>query len=808
MLSFYRKLKSRLSLARQILLSIALIVLVTLFSTILLSNSALEREVENSIEANLIQTKSTFQSMEAFQSQEMTLKIKLLAQIPFVKALIATRNSEAILQLAKDSLEDTKSDLVIVTDEVGTVMATTDQDGKAKVLLESASIRQGLEGLEGNGILLSENGLFRIFTMPIKSGSSLMGTITMGFLIDHQYVKKIKTMTGSEITLVVGDKIFSSVWEGERQTVLKQIVNKFYDVYQSNQEGTNIDKPFEIKVGSETYISLIVPLQNQEKDLEGFYLIQASKDQAMVGFYNVQRLMIVIGILSFLVAIWISIRIAREISRPIQALVDATGAIAKGDLTREVDIDRGDEIGALAVGFQDMAHRLRGLISQVRENTLAVTNVSKQLNQTSHHISEEVNKQEVAANETSFSIDQMSSSIRGVNQNVESLSLSANETSTSIFEMNSAINEIANHMDDLSGAIELTSSSISEMTSSIKEIGLSIETLHSATDKTATSLLEMGASVQQVENNAQKSHELSENTTQKAQKGKESVQQTISGMKEIASSFKQVQEIISRLAQKSESIGNIIRVIDEVAEQTNLLSLNAAIIAAQAGEHGKGFAVVAEEVKSLSDRTGASTREIEGLIKDVQDETSNAVQAMVEGSEKVQKGVSLSHEAGDVLESIMESSHLSAEMVREIVLATEEQTKGIQDANRAMSQIKEMVQQINRATQEQGNASVEITRAVENMRVLGHEVKRSTREQNKGSHLIKTAVEKVTEMIHQILEATKEQSQGSGRITKALIVFKSAADQNVERSSELNQAVGTLSSRAQQLEEEVQRFKV
>jgi len=204
MLSFYRKFRSRLSLARQILLSISLIVLMTLLSTIFIISSALEREVEESIRTSLIQTKSTFESFEAFQSQEMMLKNKLLAQIPFVKALIATRNSEAILQFAKDSLENTKSDLVIVTDEMGTVLARTDQNEDGGVLLDSASIRRGLEGSEGNGILLSDRGLFRIFSMPIKSGLSIIGTMTMGFLIDHQYVKKIKKMTGSETTLIVG----------------------------------------------------------------------------------------------------------------------------------------------------------------------------------------------------------------------------------------------------------------------------------------------------------------------------------------------------------------------------------------------------------------------------------------------------------------------------------------------------------------------------------------------------------------------------------------------------------------------------
>ena len=566
---------------------------------------------------------------------------------------------------------------------------------------------------------------------------------------------------------------------------------------------------FEIKMGTEVFESLLVPLQIRGENLDGsYYLIQVSKDKAMMIYYNVQRIMLIIGVFTILLGVLVSFRISRKISKPIKTLADVAEAISKGDLTKDVEIDRSDEVGLLANGFKEMAYRLRDLISQVRENTTAVTDVSQQLNQTSNSLSEDVKKQEVAAEETSSSIIQMSASIKGVNQNVESLSLSANETSTSILEMDSAISEIATHMDDLSGAIEVTSSSISEMTSSIKEITLSIETLHSATDSTATSLLQMEDSVQQVELNAQKSHELSENATQEAQKGKDSVHETISGMQEIESSFQEVQEIISNLAQKSESIGNIVKVIEGVAEQIDLLSLNAAIIAAQAGEHGKGFSVVAEEVKSLAERTAMSTREIESLIKDVQEKTDRAVNATSLGSEKVKKGVYLSNEAGKVLESIIKSSHLSSEMVGKIVRATEKQSKGIEDANQAMAQIKEMVQQINRSTQEQGNASVEITKAVENMRVLGHEVKRSTREQSKGSHLIAEAIEKITNMISQILGSTKEQSQGSDRITQALLVFKETADKNVKQAGELNQAVNTLSSRSQQLEHEVHRFKV
>ena len=500
--------------------------------------------------------------------------------------------------------------------------------------------------------------------------------------------------------------------------------------------------------------------------------------------------------------------VLRGVVKPLGEVSVGFSRMASGDLTNRIEITSRDEMGVLGNAFNETTQKLSDLISHVRETTSAITDVTQRVHQTSSDISKGIEKQRGAEKETSSSILEMSSSIKEVSSNVEILSVSTTQTSSSILEMDATIGEIATHMDSLSKGIDITSSSITEMATNSKEIAVSVETLQGITENTGSSLHELNASVRQIEENAQKNYALSEKTTQNAQKGRQSVHETITGMQEIKANFMELQEIISRLAAKSDSIGQIVQVIVEVAEQTDLLSLNAAIISAQAGVHGKGFAIVADEVKSLSERTAKSTHEIANLIKAVQNETSNAVKAMSNGSGLVQKGVALSNEAGKLLEVIMESSHLSAGMVTQIVKATKEQGKGVQEVDQAMVQIMDRVQQINRASHEQEKAGAEIMKAVENMRVLGQGVKRSTQEQSKGSKLITTAVERVMLMIRHILQATQEQKKGSEQITHALQIFTQGIEESALQAREMDNIVTTLSSHSKQLEQKIGRFKI
>jgi methyl-accepting chemotaxis protein len=421
---------------------------------------------------------------------------------------------------------------------------------------------------------------------------------------------------------------------------------------------------------------------------------------------------------------------------------------------------------------------------------------------------EEAARQSAAVESTSESVERITSSMHNVNASVEALSDTAVETSSAAMEMNTSIAATSGHIDELSQIIDTTASSVVQMTTAIREIAQSADVLNQSTESTASSLQLLTGSVRQVESTARESHQLSDEASKKAEKGIAAVTETVEGMKEIQASFKGIEAIITDLSQKSESIDAVVKVIESVVEQTNLLALNAAIISSQAGEHGRAFSVVAEEVRSLADRTAASTREIAELIESVQSGVHAAVAAMSQGATRVDHGVELSNEAGRILREIGESSEQSTRWAKEIVEATGGQTSDIDQVGLAMNQVKDIATQLNRATHEQDSAGSEITRGVEKMLQLGREVKNATQEQTRESNLITRSVEVVAARIKEILSETQDQSKRADQIQEALQVFREVTEQSTRSAAHTGEIVSDLLAHSQGLEEEIGRFRL
>lgn len=513
-------------------------------------------------------------------------------------------------------------------------------------------------------------------------------------------------------------------------------------------------------------------------------------------------------LLAGLVAWFGAAQMQEDIATPLAALAESSEAMSRGDLSTRVDISRDDEIGTLADTFNAMVTSLRGLVAKVGENTRAVSDATLVLRGASDGIRLVSGRQEVAVEGSAESIEKMTASIEEVNLAVSTLADEARETSTAAIEMDGSIVQIAAHMDELSQTIDSAASSIVQMTAGIREIAQFADTLRNATETTFVSLQQLSSSVGEVEENAKASQELSSQATDDAERGMRSVQETVNGMMQIQDSFVGLERVITRLDQQSQSIGDVLSVIEGVVEQTNLLALNAAIISSHAGEHGRAFSVVAEEVKNLSDRTAGSTKEIASLIGEVQQEIANAVESVSGGGERVDRGVALSLEAGEVLNTIAESARLSHATALDIVRATGEQATGLQRVDLAMVQVRQIAKQLSSGTHEQDNASAEITRGVERMRQLGQEVKRSTHVQRTESRHIAQSVEVVASRSNQILAATTEQSKQSEQILEALKVFREVTVESARRAEEMKSTVDVLSERAGALDEEVGRFSL
>ncbi|MDP3936963.1 MAG: methyl-accepting chemotaxis protein [Deltaproteobacteria bacterium] len=401
--------------------------------------------------------------------------------------------------------------------------------------------------------------------------------------------------------------------------------------------------------------------------------------------------------------------------------------------------------------------------------------------------------------ETSSVLDEIRDSMGGIAENTERLSVSAEEASSSILEMAATVDEVAGNMETLGGSAEDCVSSIGQMAAAIREVATNVEGLSEVAEETNASMEEMATTIKQVEDNAAKSRSFSAEVVEAAEQGRDRVSATISGIEAIRSASEDAQNVITKLGGRAQEIGEILDVIDEVAEETNLLALNAAIIAAQAGEHGRGFSVVADQIKDLADRVGVSTKEIGKLIKAVQTESENAVAAVREGGQMVAEGVRLSREAGGALERITERAEQSGEMIGEIARATAEQSKSASSVVSAMERVRGMVTEIRTAMDEQTRGSELVMGASSSMRDLAQQVRGMVKEQAGASTRITMNIEDIREMVQRINRSVQDQRGGAEQASAELARILGESDGKGGALVLLDESVSNLLSEVKRL---------
>jgi methyl-accepting chemotaxis protein len=368
------------------------------------------------------------------------------------------------------------------------------------------------------------------------------------------------------------------------------------------------------------------------------------------------------------------------------------------------------------------------------------------------------------------------------------------------------------HLDDnasqLSEKVDEVSSAVEELIRSVRDVLEQAEHLSGAAVDTSSSMEEMAASLREMDANASETARLSGDVVGRAEDGRQKVRETRRGMEEIRESTRVAQSVIHGLGGRATEIGAIVEVIDDVAEETNLLALNAAIIAAQAGEHGRSFTVVADEIKKLADRVLASTKEIEQVIGSVQSETANAIQVIERGSRVVDQGVSRADEADGALDVITEAARDSGARIAEIVTAVTEQTKAAAHVVDLMERVRAGVEHIRRAGQEQDRGNESMLASTEVMREIAQRVRGTTREQSQGAGRIADGVAAVSDAVERINDALAQQRGACDAAEGEIGAAEARTHAHTQLARELAGAVGRMREGATELRDAVERFRV
>lgn len=511
----------------------------------------------------------------------------------------------------------------------------------------------------------------------------------------------------------------------------------------------------------------------------------------------------------FVLSLTILFFFRRDLGRKIAAINEAIEQIREGDLTRQIPSLGEDEVGDIANGLNFMADQLHSTVSRLASIGNGLASAMESLNANFETVSSSARTQQKSTENVLDDISDASAAQQRILDNTNSLVSLSQDNSTALEEISSTFTETEASIDSLNVNVNVIYSTIAQLNQSAKVVAGVVDNASSAVADTAGSVRAINDLVQTIDRAVSATSSLSDQVMGiVSDKGIVQVEDAISSMEQIKSFVSSLTMTMSQLDTRSRDVAKILSVIREVTDQAHLLSLNAQIIAGQAGEHGRSFAVVANEMKLHSAKTAASTKEIESIIQAIRGQITAAVEETHNTFLTVTEGSRIVSSAGEALHEILDASQRSAEMVKGIEHSTKEQSRLATHILGVVNKLETVNREVKRATDEEVQSIVYLEEGLRAIRDSMEATRCATLEQGASLEVITENIQSANTKTGEIAAASLQQKNLNGLIAESMRTIMAHGGNTLSAVQDAAERISTIYRDVELLRREMGMFRV
>jgi methyl-accepting chemotaxis protein len=523
-----------------------------------------------------------------------------------------------------------------------------------------------------------------------------------------------------------------------------------------------------------------------------------------------QRTFMTIGLGTLFALVTLSIAsvvMSRGITGPVRTLVEGTERIAAGELSTRITTENNDEIGELAGSFNRMAESLETQTRAINESGSAITGGIRVITDGSDKLLTRSTEQSQLTERSARSLAGVREVTAQVVRTAEQVTAQTQDSAARATELRVSSDQVRMNMSQLFDSAVKTSSSTTQMSAASAQMATMTGALAAAGDDVLAFISEMEATTGELGAAARTTADLSRRAREEAEAGRAAVDETVTGIDHSRELTEHAAEVLADLASRVAQIRQILEVVGHVTQRTNLLALNAAIIAAHAGEHGRSFNVVAVEMHELAEQTRKSTNEINSIVNGVRTASGAAVAAMQQGVDRVRRTVDLARNASETLGRIVETSTSSFDMSERISASLQLQAQATRNLHGTAAKMSDHISENRRSIQEQARAALLMAEEAEAVNNIAAQVRSASEQQSIAARGIAEAMERIDVDARTIRDIVRQQLGQIEEVSSASDAMRDFAQQNNELAESLSETVRTLARSGDRFEKVVGRLR-